>query len=68
MKILGKLIPWYRAVQWTIRIYKIIKLFTMADKGYLSNKREQRLARILDGLFDFRSKLKKKKILFGLLN
>lgn len=68
MSILSKIVPYYRALQWTMRIYKIIKLFTMSDKGYLSNKREQRLARILDGLFDFRSKLKNKKILWGLIN
>lgn len=39
----------------------------MSDKGYLSTKREQRLARILDGLFDFK-RLKDKKILWGLIN
>jgi len=40
----------------------------MSDRGYLSNKRERQLAKILDGLFDFNSKLKDKKIFWGLIN
>lgn len=68
MSILAKASPYYRAYLWARRVYKIVKLFTMSDKGYLSNKRERQLAKILDGLFDFNDKLKGKKIFWGLIN
>ena len=68
MKIFATLSPYYKAYTWGKRVYNIAKIFIMSDKGYLSNKREQRLAKILDGLFDFNTKLKGKKILWGLIN
>lgn len=55
----------YKLASFGVRIYKN---FTMSDKGYLTNKREKRFARALDGLFDFRRILPHKKILFGLIN
>lgn|GEM_PF-4908570 len=59
---------YYRVYRLLRRSCKLYKLFTMSDKGYLSNKREKRLARALDGFFDFKKIFGQKKILFGLIN
>ena len=60
-----KLLKYYKVIE---KIVSIIKFLTMSDAGYLNNNREKRLAKALDGFFDFKRIKKEFPLLWGLIN
>jgi len=62
-------LPLIRRVYRVARVVFIIhKINKMGDKGYINAKREKKLAKALDGFFDFRKMLGNRKLLFGIIN
>ena len=65
MQFIIRLLKYYQIVR---KIIKILNLFKMSDKGYLSSRTEKRWAKALDGFFDFSTINKEIKILWGVVN
>lgn len=56
-KLIAYVLPvsWVKPIMFSNKIFKIVKLFTMEEKGLLTNKEERWLARFCDNLKKFKN-------------